>query len=708
MNIMDQNNDESMKSRISKSFQRYKPTSIRTFDDSDIASMTSSKECCKEVPNACNGGLVPRTVPSHLLMISILEQLCFMYAQDEEKGKELFKAISSHLARLNVVPALTTIDEMHSVRSQYRLFMDHVLHTAMLKIDKTRRALPSPTSPMEQIKRLSPQTSMVPTEDLLQIQTSRYKTEFTEEEKIGKGGFGAVYKAKHKLDGRLYAIKKIKFKHSQPDVWMKVLREVKALANLQHPNIVGYNAAWLEYSTDFRPDIPGTKVVSSDESISSRESRINHSKSTDLGDSIIFDSHVKFDNDYSMDNNPSSLPKLVELTDSWEPVEIMSQSDYCEACEMLRGKESKYTNSGSGDKVIHKTVPKHSCTSKFFESEFNEKTSHFGQAWDDVSHIDTFWDRPGRIRRSISCDCLTCRNKSHDHSHDKQVLLGYHHYSEDNIHSRIHVTLFIQMELCSVTLREYMQKRNTQCSSFLEFKTNAAANMRIFKQLVKGVDFIHSNGLIHRDLKPRNIFLQGHLLHVKIGDFGLAKDDLRNSGREDALLTPSPLECPDKFYWDTHTTGVGTSTYGAPEQLQGSVYTNKSDIYSLGVILYELFHWFKTDMEKYKSLELLRQGEIDAQILQHWPEQAKAVIQMTNSVHSDRPTTKELLQSELFLTKDQIILEMQTKIDDQALEIQKLKDMLKERDVQMEILTSSLTLEQSRLPHKHKTKKDKT
>ena len=47
-----------------------------------------------------------------------------------------FSAISSHLARLNVVPALTTIDEMHSVRSQYRLFMDHVLHTAMLKIDK--------------------------------------------------------------------------------------------------------------------------------------------------------------------------------------------------------------------------------------------------------------------------------------------------------------------------------------------------------------------------------------------------------------------------------------------------------------------------------------------------------------------------------------------------------------------------------------------
>lgn len=79
----------------------------------------------------------------------------------------------------------------------------------------------------------------------------------------------------------MYAIKKIKFRHSKPEVWMRVLsiftssflnliskgfnfnrdnlfkffqqvlREVKALASLQHGNIVGYNAAWLEYATNF-------------------------------------------------------------------------------------------------------------------------------------------------------------------------------------------------------------------------------------------------------------------------------------------------------------------------------------------------------------------------------------------------------------------------------------------------------------------------
>lgn len=699
---MDCNNGKNKKSKISRSFNRFKANPIRNFDDSDMSNMTQSNEIKETETDGKSGReLLPRTVPSHLLMVSILEQLCLMYAKDEFKGKELFKAISEHLVRLNVVPALTALDEMHSVRSQYRLFMDHVLHSAMVKIDKNLRALPSPSSPLEQIQRLSSQASFSSVEDLLQMQTSRYKTEFTEEQKIGKGGFGSVYKAKHNLDGRLYAIKKIKFKHSQPDVWMKVLREVKALANLQHHNIVGYNAAWLEYSTDFSSEFPGSitdGTLNTDESLSSRESRVNPSKSTEYGDSIVFDSRVKFDNDYSMDSNHSSLPKLVELTDCGEPVEMSSQSEYCEACEVLR---NRHSNSRSDEKN-GKILPKHSCTSKFFLSEFTNDTSHCGQAWDDVEHIDAFWDKPCRIRRSISCDCIMCKENLSENSRNKQLVLGHDNYSEDNIHSKIHVTLYIQMELCSLTLRDWMAKRNTECSTFLEFTTYSAANMKIFKQLVKGVDFIHSNGLIHRDLKPRNIFLQGNQLHVKIGDFGLAKDNLKNSGREDALLSPSPVENIEHFYCDTHTTGVGTSTYGAPEQLQGSIYSNKSDIYSLGVILYELFHLFKTDMEKYKCLELLRNGEIDPQTRQYWPEQAKAVVEMTNCVHIDRPTTKALLQSELFLTKDQIISEMQEKIDNQEGEMRKLRDLLKERDTQIEVLKSTLTLERSRLPHRHK------
>ena len=49
---------------------------------------------------------------------------------------------------------------------------------------------------------------------------------------------------------------------------------------------------------------------------------------------------------------------------------------------------------------------------------------------------------------------------------------------------------------------------------------------KIFQELLEGVYYIHNMGMVHRDLKPRNIFLQGHDHPVRIGDFGLAWRDI--------------------------------------------------------------------------------------------------------------------------------------------------------------------------------------
>lgn len=65
--------------------------SISDFVDSDISSMGPNSETNSEPNGRYQNALVPKTVPSHLLMVSILEQLCHMYAEDESKGKELFK-----------------------------------------------------------------------------------------------------------------------------------------------------------------------------------------------------------------------------------------------------------------------------------------------------------------------------------------------------------------------------------------------------------------------------------------------------------------------------------------------------------------------------------------------------------------------------------------------------------------------------------------
>lgn len=73
---------------------------------------------------------------------------------------------------------------------------------------------------------------------------SRYKADFTEEGRLGKGGFGEVVKARKKLDGQFYAIKKITQKSSSS--LTEVLKEVRLLSQLSHPYVVRYYNTWTE------------------------------------------------------------------------------------------------------------------------------------------------------------------------------------------------------------------------------------------------------------------------------------------------------------------------------------------------------------------------------------------------------------------------------------------------------------------------------
>lgn len=90
--------------------------------------------------------------------------------------------------------------------------------------------------------------------------------------------------------------------------------------------------------------------------------------------------------------------------------------------------------------------------------------------------------------------------------------------------------------------------------------------VQIAQQLCAGLAAAHEKGVLHRDLKPANIMLDGRG-QVRITDFGLAK--LADDGTEGEI--------------------AGTPAYMAPEQLFGGQVTIQSDLYSLGLILYELF-----------------------------------------------------------------------------------------------------------------------
>ncbi|MGB3259375.1 protein kinase domain-containing protein, partial [Paenisporosarcina sp.] len=92
--------------------------------------------------------------------------------------------------------------------------------------------------------------------------------------------------------------------------------------------------------------------------------------------------------------------------------------------------------------------------------------------------------------------------------------------------------------------------------------------VEIMKQLTSAIAHAHQNQIIHRDIKPQNILMDG-THHVKITDFGIAM----------ALSATS----------FTQTNSVlGTVHYLSPEQARGGTATKKSDIYALGIVLYEL------------------------------------------------------------------------------------------------------------------------
>jgi eukaryotic-like serine/threonine-protein kinase len=87
-------------------------------------------------------------------------------------------------------------------------------------------------------------------------------------------------------------------------------------------------------------------------------------------------------------------------------------------------------------------------------------------------------------------------------------------------------------------------------------------------QVARGLDFAHRAGLVHRDVKPQNVLLNGHG-QAKVTDFGIARSLVARNG-----LTQTG-------------TVLGTSDYIAPEQAQGRQIGERTDVYSLGVVLYE-------------------------------------------------------------------------------------------------------------------------
>lgn len=469
---------------------------------------------------------------------------------------------------------------------------------------------------------------------------SRYLTDFEPVQCLGRGGFGVVFEARNQVDDCNYAIKRIRLPNREL-AREKVMREVKALAKLEHPGIIRYFNAWqesppegwqeemdqrwlkdasttdwpmsfLDHMEALSVKVPVSSSVSpgsgpgGDNLEASVDSRALLSSSADDGDlsfhPLMGHDSLMSERDSQADPDASDTPNSFELCPPRGPSDCTSSSF-----------DIVFEDSGCDRDADADSDSASSAAGRSTTTERNSSSSSLTRHQESVPPASSSPPRPTSLTLALPTTPLTQR-----------------------VQPSPKVYLYIQMQLCrKENLKDWMaqrclpeQREHNQC-------------LDIFLQIAEAVDFLHSKGLMHRDLKPSNIFFTMDDV-VKVGDFGLVTAmDQEEDEEEPSALTPAPL-------LTRHTGQVGTKLYMSPEQLSGNSYSHKVDIYSLGLILFELLYPFRTQMERVRTLTEVRALGFPEVFSKNNVQELSMVRSMLSWSPSERPEAAEITGTPLF------------------------------------------------------------
>ena len=437
-----------------------------------------------------------------------------------------------------------------------------------------------------QVRSTEPKSPRLRRESANTPMASRYRTDFVELGRLGRGGYGEVVKSRNKLDGRFYAVKKIT--QNTVSALDNVLSEIILLSQLNHPYVVRYVTAWIETE-------------------SMHEAAMS-SASTSETSSIAEDDPTR----------DEKLPESLDLMSGTGP-------------DIVFGLDS------NGD-------PDHSDKSGNSDNFDNFDKSHRS---DKIDKYDGHGEvrEENEIQRSQPNSAEAKKRKTRDAHRQSDQLRSRSGFSDAETETdpvvfeaseNARATLYIQMEFCEKKTLRSLINGNIQEDNL--------ESWRLFRQIVDALAYIHAADIVHRDLKPENVFIDA-AGDIRIGDFGLAR--------------PGELQAAQKYRsgkeatYGSFTKSVGTAFYVAPEVRSTSKggYNDRADMYSLGIMFFEMCFLLKTGMERITTLTGLRQKEHQLPTDFERPEKATQGEIILNLVDHDpkrRLRSSELMHSDKF------------------------------------------------------------
>ena len=214
------------------------------------------------------------------------------------------------------------------------------------------------------------------------------------------------------------------------------------------------------------------------------------------------------------------------------------------------------------------------------------------------------------ILKNAAIDAETAQLYSAQFSREAQAAGRLNHPNIVQVHD------FAEEDQVAYLVMEYIQGRELRSYFEANEKFEPAEAVRIMGELLDALDFAHEAGVIHRDIKPANVMLDAQR-RVKLADFGVAR--IQDSERSAA------------------GTMVGTPAFMSPEQISGGKIDRRTDLFSAGVVLYQLL----TGEQPFKG-----EGAwtVAKKIMQDHPPRPSAVVQSV-SVAFDAVVHKALAKN---------------------------------------------------------------